>query len=198
MAIEEVFIEDRIIVGQCLGQTGETCGWDFLERCLVGFISARRKVINLSGFAYKLAALRTNNTHTPHELVRTAIYGIITLQITIAITLLSSCVSVCVCTCLTLLLLPIKLGHKKWYQKTARSGRLPKVSDKKATGGKRKAEESAGLSKDEPSVSKSSHKPFAYISYLFSVYSFFFFLADLFPPSCAVHRNFTHTHIHIL
>lgn len=170
MAIEEVFIEDRIIVGQCLGQTGETCGWDFLERCLVGFISARRKVINLSGFAYKLAALRTN-THTPHELVRTAIYGIITLQITIAITLLSSCV----CTCLTLLLLPIKLGHKKWYQKTARSGRLPKVSDKKATGGKRReAEESAGLSKDEPSVSKSSHKPFAYISYLFSVYSFFF------------------------
>lgn len=107
-------------------------------------------------------------------------------------------VCVCVCTCLTLLLLPIKLGHKKWYQKTARSGRLPKVSDKKATGGKLKAEESAGLSKDEPSVSKSSHKPFAYISYLFSVYSFFFFLADLFPPSCAVHRNFTHTRIHIL
>lgn len=42
MTIEEVFIEDRIIVGQRLGQAGETCGWDFLERCLVGFISARK------------------------------------------------------------------------------------------------------------------------------------------------------------
>jgi len=40
MAIEKVFIEYRIVVGQGFGQSGETCCGDFLERGLVGFISA--------------------------------------------------------------------------------------------------------------------------------------------------------------
>jgi len=40
MTIEEILIEHRIIVGQCLGQAGETRSWNFLERRLVSFISA--------------------------------------------------------------------------------------------------------------------------------------------------------------
>lgn len=96
MTIEEVLIENRIVVGQRLGQSGETCGWDFLECCLVGFISASKEVINLSGFAYKLA-LHYAISIRPVSAFELPFMAIITLQITIAITLLSSYVLVCVC-----------------------------------------------------------------------------------------------------
>jgi len=45
VAIKKVFIEHRIIVGQGFGQSGETCCGDFLERGLIGFISAIKTII---------------------------------------------------------------------------------------------------------------------------------------------------------
>ena len=39
MPIEEVFVEDGVVVGQCLGKAGQPGGWDFLQGGLVGFVS---------------------------------------------------------------------------------------------------------------------------------------------------------------
>ena len=39
MAVEEVLVEDRVVVGKRVGQPREPRRWDLLQRCLVGLVT---------------------------------------------------------------------------------------------------------------------------------------------------------------